>query len=298
MNSFGAKMKQARIQAGLTQEQLAEKMNVSSVSVQNWENGKTKVRESRLRKLSYFYNIPLDTLIKEMLLSYDDDQIDNFPHFLFEDYTNDIISTLHLSLSQQELFGLLYIYHAEYLDKNEMDSSTLREDLKRIPYEFISRFGSIQLLNIAESLYHVLKYVKTDFLVRVLRLNPETEFNICTLPKELICDFIDTGYKKIDETDWETDEDHSLWFHVNMHKAQKLLPLLNESPVHLTDEWWSNSVRDDVPKQILAFGENPVQILSEIEQLTDYHEDEKKRWILSLNETGKKLLEWFLENES
>lgn len=298
MNSFGTKLKQARIQAGLTQEQLAEKMNVSTVAVQNWESGKNKVRESKLRKLSYFYNIPLDTLIKEMLLSYSDDLIDLFPHFLFEDDTNEILSTLHLSLSQQELFGLLYIYHAEYLDKDQMDSSTLREDLKRIPYEFISRFGSIQLLNITEGLYHVLKYVKTDFLVRVLRLNPEREFNICTLPKELICDFIDIGYKEIDESDWGVVGEPTLSFHVNMHKAQKFLPLLEKAPVHVTDKWCANPIRDDIPEWVLAFGENPSQIRWGIEQLTDYDEDEEKRWILSLNETGRKLLAWFLENKS
>lgn len=306
MNSFGAKLKQARIQAGLTQEKLAEKMNVSTVSVQNWESGKTKVRESKLRKLSYFYNIPLDTLIKEMLLNYDDDLKDNFPHFLFDEETDNIISTLHLSLAQQELFGLLYIYRAEYLenysdytDEYSLFPEVLFKDLQRLPYEFISRFGSIQLLNIAEGLHYVLKYVKPDFLIKVLRLYPEKEFNICTLPKELICDFIYNGYKSaVDEFDWEINKVPILSFDVNMYEAQKILPLLKESPIHLTDDFWSNTLRGDVPDLIREFGENAMQILSGIEWLTDYEEDEEKRWILSLNEKGEKLFEWFRENES
>ncbi len=36
-------IKRCREEAGLTQAQLAEKMGVSVVAVQNWENGKTKV---------------------------------------------------------------------------------------------------------------------------------------------------------------------------------------------------------------------------------------------------------------
>ena len=330
MNSFGAKLKQARLQAGLTQEQLAERMEVSTVAVQNWENGKNKVRETKLKKLSYFYNIPLEILIKEMLLSENDNLCDNFPYFLFDDDTNDLIRTLHLSLSQQELFGLLYIYHAEYLDRETLDSSTLREDLKKIPYEFISKFGSIQLLNIAEGLYHVLKYVKSDFLVKVLRLNPETEFNICTLPKELICEFIDAGYKKLDIDDFDAYDFYPLSFHINMHKAKKILPKLEKEPVHLTNGHWGNPLCEDVPLWLICYedtiseylkcrrndvpewysaGEeafkkewdsyhNSSRILYEIESCVVYEENENAEWILSINENGRKLLRWFLENES
>lgn len=39
MNQFGEFLKKSRINAGLTQEQLAEKMSVSLTSVQKWESG-------------------------------------------------------------------------------------------------------------------------------------------------------------------------------------------------------------------------------------------------------------------
>ncbi|MBP0972872.1 MAG: helix-turn-helix transcriptional regulator [Oscillospiraceae bacterium] len=296
MDSFGTVLKRARTQADLTQEQLAEKMGVSVTSVQNWESGKTKVRIDKLEKLAYLYNIPLQTLTIEMLASSSPARMDNFPDFLFDTYTNDIISTLHLNLAQQELFGILYIYHAECLDRTGMHSDTLREDLKRIPFEFVSRFGSIQLLNIAEGLYHVLRYVKPDFLVRVLRIDPEKEFDVRMLPKELICDFIDNGYQQPDDTDWATD--HGLWFTVSMHKAKGILPLLAEAPVHLTDGKWSDPLREDVPEQIRRFGTAPAQIRSQIEALTDYQEDAQHRWMLSLNARGRELLTWFLDHES
>ena len=329
MNSFGAMLKRNRKLAGLTQEQLAEKLDVSTVAVQNWESGKNQIRSEKLTKLSYLFNIPLETLIHEMLISEERDQQDSFPYFLFDDDTNDIVRTLHLTLSQQELFGILYIYHAEFLDREEMDSSDLRDDLKLIPYEFVSRFGSINLLNIAEGLYKVLKYVQTDFLVRALRLNPEKEFDVCRLSMELICDFIDSGHKRLDESDWNADYDHVLWFHIDMHKAMKLLPELDKGGVHLTNGRWANDLCDDVPLWLICYEDdipeylqcrreeipewygdaekfkkewnsyhNPVRITSGIKGITDYSENDNGEWTLSINETGKELLKWFRKNES
>lgn len=329
MNSFGAMLKRNRKLAGLTQEQLAEKLDVSTVAVQNWESGKNQIRSEKLTKLSYLFNIPLETLIHEMLISEERDQQDSFPYFLFDDDTNDIVRTLHLTLSQQELFGILYIYHAEFLDREEMDSSDLRDDLKLIPYEFVSRFGSINLLNIAEGLYKVLKYVQTDFLVRALRLNPEKEFDVCRLSMELICDFIESGHKRLDESDWNADYDHVLWFHIDMHKAMKLLPELDKGGVHLTNGRWANDLCDDVPLWLICYDDdipeylqcrreeipewygdaekfkkewnsyhNPVRITSGIKGITDYSENDNGEWTLSINETGKELLKWFRKNES
>ena len=329
MNSFGAMLKRNRKLAGLTQEQLAEKLDVSTVAVQNWESGKNQIRPEKLTKLSYLFNIPLETLIHEMLISEERDQQDRFPYFLFDDDMNDIVRTLHLTLSQQELFGILYIYHAEFLDREEMDSSDLRDDLKLIPYEFVSRFGSINLLNITEGLYKVLKYVQTDFLVRALRLNPEKEFDVCRLSMELICDFIDSGHKRLDESDWNADYDHVLWFHIDMHKAMKLLPELDKGGVHLTNGRWANDLCDDVPLWLICYDDdipeylqcrreeipdwygdaekfkkewnsyhNPVRITSGIKGSTDYSENDNGEWTLSINETGKELLKWFRKNES
>lgn len=172
--------------------------------------------------------------------------------FLFDKETNDIVNTLHLNLAQQNLFGLLYIYGAEYLEKTRIDVDDFKEDLKRIPYGFIDKVGSIQFMNQAEGLHKVIKYVRTDFLMKVLRQNPEAEFNIRKLSKNLICEFIDCGYKRADmssefEEGYEGEE--QLYFHICMCKAEKLLPVLEEQgSVHLTEGWWSRPVRDDIPE--------------------------------------------------
>lgn len=53
-------MEAARVNAGLTQAQLAEKCGVSESSVFNWENGKSHPHIKRLPLLEKAYGIPLD----------------------------------------------------------------------------------------------------------------------------------------------------------------------------------------------------------------------------------------------
>ncbi|MDO4488421.1 MAG: helix-turn-helix domain-containing protein [Eubacteriales bacterium] len=58
------KLKEARKTAGLTQEEVAEKVLVSRVTISNWENGKSLPDIASLISLSDLYNISLDELVK------------------------------------------------------------------------------------------------------------------------------------------------------------------------------------------------------------------------------------------
>ena len=58
------RLKEARKIAGMTQEEVAEKVLVSRVTISNWENGKTLPDIASLISLSELYNISLDELIK------------------------------------------------------------------------------------------------------------------------------------------------------------------------------------------------------------------------------------------
>lgn len=53
-------MASARVNAGLTQKQLAEECGVSESTVVNWENGKSHPHIKRLPLLEKAYGIPLD----------------------------------------------------------------------------------------------------------------------------------------------------------------------------------------------------------------------------------------------
>ena len=312
-------IKKCREEAGLTQAQLAEKMDVTIVSVQNWEGGKTKINQDKYLKLAEVFNVPVEKIIKEIIIEEGKKQRDNWPDFLFDDETNKIVDTLHLNLAQQDLFGLLYIYGSDYLNNTKIGLDTFDEDLKKVPYGFIKEVGSIRFMNIANDLHNVIKYVQSDFLLKVLKQNPETEFNVRKLSKDLICEFIDNGFKGIDETmefepDFESVE--SLDIKINMNKAKIILPLLNEfKEVHVTDGWWSNPIREDIPEKILAgimqmcgFKEdlfkdgyykdnyNISYIRNGLEKVTEYfnasQEGNDEMWMWKINDVGKKLINW------
>lgn len=58
------KLKDARLNAGLTQEQVAEKIMVSRQTISNWENGKSLPDIVSIMNLSDLYQISLDVLLK------------------------------------------------------------------------------------------------------------------------------------------------------------------------------------------------------------------------------------------
>jgi transcriptional regulator with XRE-family HTH domain len=58
------RLKQARASKNMTQEQVAEKILVSRVTLSHWENGKSLPDIVSLISLSDLYNISLDELVK------------------------------------------------------------------------------------------------------------------------------------------------------------------------------------------------------------------------------------------
>ena len=58
------KLKEARQKAGMTQDQVSEKIMVSRVTVSHWENGKSLPDIVSLLSLSDLYSISLDELVK------------------------------------------------------------------------------------------------------------------------------------------------------------------------------------------------------------------------------------------
>ena len=58
------KLKELRSKEGLTQEQAAEKLNVTRSAVARWESGKRIPDISNLMTISQVYHISLDELIK------------------------------------------------------------------------------------------------------------------------------------------------------------------------------------------------------------------------------------------
>ena len=61
---IGKKLKKARIACGLTQEQVADKINVSRQTISNWENEKSYPDIIDRIDMSNLYSISLDEILK------------------------------------------------------------------------------------------------------------------------------------------------------------------------------------------------------------------------------------------
>lgn len=53
-------LKAARVNAGLTQQDVAKAMSVTAQTISNWENGSQEPKLNQARKLSALYKLPLD----------------------------------------------------------------------------------------------------------------------------------------------------------------------------------------------------------------------------------------------
>ncbi|MDY2937859.1 MAG: helix-turn-helix transcriptional regulator [Fusicatenibacter sp.] len=91
---IGTKIKNARIAAHLTQEQVAEALGVSRQTMSNWENGKTYPDIVSVIKMSDLYAISLDHLLKEK----DEIPMSNYMDYL-EESTNTVRNQKKLSMT-------------------------------------------------------------------------------------------------------------------------------------------------------------------------------------------------------
>ena len=60
---LGNRIKEMRLQKGITQEQLAQHLNVAKSTIGMWENNKREPDVSMLNKISFFFNCSLDKLL-------------------------------------------------------------------------------------------------------------------------------------------------------------------------------------------------------------------------------------------
>lgn len=89
---IGPKIKNARIDAQLTQEQVAEALGVSRQTISNWENGKTYPDIVSVIKMSDLYETSLDALLKGK----EETSMSNYLDYL-EESTNTVKSQKKLS---------------------------------------------------------------------------------------------------------------------------------------------------------------------------------------------------------
>lgn len=55
-------LKAARVNAGLTQEQVAEMMEISPTTLSGWENGDRRIKADDFKRLCDIYNVSMDAI--------------------------------------------------------------------------------------------------------------------------------------------------------------------------------------------------------------------------------------------
>ena len=63
---FNENLKYLRKQYGLTQEQLAEQLNVSRQAITKWESGQSLPDIENLKEISYIFSVSIDSLIGDI----------------------------------------------------------------------------------------------------------------------------------------------------------------------------------------------------------------------------------------
>lgn len=63
MKRLKISLKAARVNANLSQENVAKKMKKSKVTINNWENGKTEIDYGNLIELCRLYSVTMDDII-------------------------------------------------------------------------------------------------------------------------------------------------------------------------------------------------------------------------------------------
>lgn len=69
MKDLNESLRDARVAAGLTQDDVAAHFGIARVSVTQWESGKTKPSSSRLPLIADLYKVPLDDLMRGKILA-------------------------------------------------------------------------------------------------------------------------------------------------------------------------------------------------------------------------------------
>lgn len=114
--NIGQRIKRARIEKGLTQEELAEKVGVQKSAVAKWENGRvSEIKRSNLAKISKALGInpnslleniekePVKTAEQHIEIITDEDYVEMFEDFKLLDSTQrKIVKDLVKSLAEQK----------------------------------------------------------------------------------------------------------------------------------------------------------------------------------------------------
>ena len=138
--TLGNKIKQLRLKAGLTQEQLASKIGVSAQSISKWETESTMPDITLLPLLSSEFGVTIDELfditveVKLKRLEQKLDIEETLSREDFYEYENYLKNLLNEHWDKQQVLSLLaYLYHHRIDSDSKLVSKYAKEAIKLSP---------------------------------------------------------------------------------------------------------------------------------------------------------------------
>ena len=104
--TYGENFAAIRKQNGYTQSELAEKLNVSTTTIQNWESDSNLPTITKLVTLSEIYNISIDLLLMRKTSSQEDNKNSRFKFMEIYDYSP--YFSLYIEFFEDSWYGGLY----------------------------------------------------------------------------------------------------------------------------------------------------------------------------------------------
>lgn len=151
---LGEFLRQSRIEAGLTQEGMADKVGVSTTSVQNWEKN-TFPDPQYWPLISKALSVKVTDIATRMAETVAPPKEEksrktcSFPEFLFPEESR--IKALRFTDEEMELLGLELVYSG-----GNYGALSCNADLPSLPYEYIRLKGPWNVLSIHEEITHKL----------------------------------------------------------------------------------------------------------------------------------------------
>lgn len=128
---LGKNLKRLRLSKNLTQEQVAQKLNISSKAVSRWECGSTMPDVMLLPEIAKLYCVTVDELYKEKSVAYDNyaqklmsvyEQTHNQKDFIEADreFAN-LIKSGNYTMNDICIYAILYQFHMHYCKETALE---------------------------------------------------------------------------------------------------------------------------------------------------------------------------------
>ncbi len=193
---LGKKIKQLRFKAGLTQEQLAEKLGIEAQSVSKWENAVAMPDITALPLLAEIFGVSIDDLFDlttEQRLNRIENRMDaeeELPTDIFQEYENFLKAELNDAKHQKRATELLaYLYWHRMNAAGNKATRYATEAIRRAPNEKVCQWILNKTENHAVWDWNMGNHAKAvNFYKELAEANPDTPLPYMYLLDNLIAD--------------------------------------------------------------------------------------------------------------